>query len=229
MNNNTLLRVAALAVGALVVSGCALVAGSSQSETTTSGEEPLVTVSDQPAFVDGARGTVLVDATIVETAPAQSGMVAGEGSFDANPIPGSVVMLGESGDLRAARWKETMFGSVVDCEGWFSSGGGAWSCGDEQAPIVEPLVEYQVTCRSNGPSETTVFSLDPRVVALQADLSDGTSIVAVDPDHHGLVALTELRGVGQVLAQTADGLVYVLESVDPGLICANVDVARPAA
>lgn len=229
MNTKTLLLATGLTVGAFVLSACAQFAGVGQSETSTSGGETLAIVSDQPLFVDSTDGTVSIDATVIETAAALSGVPIGDGSFDTNPIPGSVVLLGESGDLRAARWKETMSGSIVECEGWFSSGGSAWSCGDEPAPVGEPLVEYQVTCRSNGPTETTLFSLDPRVVALRADLSDGSSTVAIDPAHHGLVALVDLQDVRQVFAQTADGLVYVVESVVPGLICANIAVARPAA
>lgn len=211
-------------VAALALSSCTLARSVGQSETSTGGTETLQITSFEPAFYDPVVGEISIDARVVETRQAPDQTPSG-----ASPIEGSIQMLGESEGTSAARWIEKMDGVVMTCEGWFSAAGASWTCGDQPAPDQGPIVEYQVTCYSDRAPLIMVLSVDDRVDALRFDLSDGTSIVASDPESRGLVALSARGGIAAALAQTADGTVYELQSVLAAAICPRTAVAMPSA
>ncbi len=212
-----------LLVASLTLSSCVLARSVGQSETSTGGNERLQTLSNEANFLDLVEERVLIDAEVIETGDVTSQVLAG-----AEPIDGSVQFLGEAAGIRSARWKENLAGSIVQCEGWFASSGGTWTCGDE-AQMEGDFVDYMTTCYSNKPPETLVLTVDEDIVALRFDLSDGTSVVSVDPDDRGLLALRATGGIAAALAQTVDGTVYQIESVQGAALCAGVAVARPQA
>lgn len=199
-----------------VLSGCQLFAiAGSVSETSTGGQEMLEFLSEEPIFYDTATGEVLIDAAVRATGGTADTALPG-----ADPLPGSVEMLGKSGDIRAARWQETMNGVTMDCSGWFDADDmAAWGCGEGDPGAHPPIVEYQITCRDNGSHEMSLFSLDDRVAALRVDRADGSSLVGIDPDGRGLVAISTGTGTAQVLAQTDDGQVFEVRSVAGVALC----------
>lgn len=212
-----------LLLASLTLSSCVLARSVGQSETSTGGNEQLQTLSNEPRFVDLVDGSVLIDAEIIETGEVTSQVLDG-----AEPIEGSVHYLGEAAGVRSARWKENIGGSIVECEGWFATSGGTWTCGDDHE-MAGDIVDFMTTCYSNKPPETLVLTVDEDIVALRFDLPDGTSIVSVDPDDRGLLALTVTGGVAAALAQTADGAVYEIESVQGAALCAGMAMAPPIA
>ena len=129
-------------------------------------------------------------------------------------VEGSTVAIGRLGELEVGRW-EAEDGIRLACVGYRVGSTSTSSQCDPAGPDVpNPTVFFDVTCPENEETPVwRVFTVDERVDALRVELPDGTSVVGIDPDDTGLVALEATGEVRRSTAQTTTGQVWLLDFV----------------
>lgn len=129
-------------------------------------------------------------------------------------IDGSTFAIGRLGELEVGRW-EAEDGGRLACVGYrVGSTSTSSQCDPVGAAVPNPTVFFDVTCLEGDETPVwRVFTVDERVDALRVELADGTSVVGIDPEDAGLVALEATGEVRRSTAQTTTGQVWVLDFV----------------
>lgn len=189
--------------------------------TSMSGNETLQVASDEPLFFDKDQERAVGEAVVSFTKPTGAFALLG-----AEPVVGTEEYLGQAGEIKAARWQETMNGVASTCSGWFTDLASGWSCAEvsdapQEPDLHPPIVDFTVDCHTDGTTRVSAFSLDPRVTAIGIDLVNGTRLVGADPYGLGFVALTTDLPMADAFVQVSDGLTYDLVDMASAAACLN--------